>query len=352
MKIKSLYILFFIIVLIHRNSTVVSQNLVINSGFENFIKCPKDPLNNPINLHKVTGWKGWANYFNTCGSIHILPKTGNGYAAIYLFGNSKYLLSGYLQGTLSAPLEKNQKYYFELYARIGTYNAGIWGIDAICVGFNNNEISGNKFIPGFCNEKGKVVVDTVNWTKISGYYTAEGGEKFILIGNPITRENVDIEVLKSYPDKKRMKKEIKWASCNSAIYYFDEITLVPVDSLYLSWNKEKLYDSINNFERFQRLNNLFYEILTEDSLQKLDPIVYIDKIIEESKGPSYINSTEEFKNRLILYSVKFLNYALLKGIAIEEIKNKITILNNSPLGQIALLSLKKNNKVVYKLMEQ
>lgn len=344
-------ILFLIIYSFFFQTSLYSQtNLVINPSFEEYKKCPTAEANNGLYPHKVTGWRG-SYYYNTCGTIIILPRTGNGYSDMNLLGDSKSLLSTRLFGTLSSPLVKNTKYYFEFYVQLANHYAGTWAVDAIGIHFTDKELDyQDTIIPNFCNEKGKCITDTANWTKISGYYTSSGGEKYFVISNFANRENVSILLVDPYKYTKSIKKYTK-VSWNNAHYFIDDVLVIPIDSISKNYAKHKLYDSINDIERFQRLNILLYGVLSEDSLKKLDPNEYFNKIIAESSDISFINRTDEFKNRLLLYAVKFLNYSFINGAPIDTIQNKINIIKDSPFGQLASISIKKKKKVIFELIQ-
>lgn len=67
-----------------------------------------------------------------------------------------------------------------------------------------------QYVPQISNPSGNVLSDTVNWTLISGSFTAAGGERFITIGNflPDSLITIDSFPVWTYPD---------------AYYYIDDV---------------------------------------------------------------------------------------------------------------------------------
>ncbi len=79
-----------------------------------------------------------------------------------------YLVSFYV----SAP--ENCKYKTDA---IGAY------LSTDTIGDNTSNLVLSNYIPQVENTVGNILMDSVNWMLISGYFTAQGGEKFITIGN-------------------------------------------------------------------------------------------------------------------------------------------------------------------------
>ena len=227
---------FLCIIFISLSFKVNCQNLIINPSFEEYTKCPKAKLNNYIYTHDLNGWSGNGFYLNKCGYYNKEPRTGNGMVELVLFSNTPYLKPTTLIGTLNGPLIREQYYYFEMYVCYSTLSTGLWAIDAIGVGFvENSKKIDSVFDAQISNPKGKIITDSVNWTKIAGYYRAKGNEKYIVIGNFTSRKQVNYQTIRPSQDKRGIKKEYRTKSFNNASYYFDDLLLKPVsDSLYIS----------------------------------------------------------------------------------------------------------------------
>jgi hypothetical protein len=176
-----------------------AQNLVPNYSFENYTSCPtyEGQLNNaypwihPSNL----GFGYFADLFNECNvftqsvpnnfSGYQNANTGLGYAGIFTYGRNSE--REYLQTQLTSALIAGVVYRVEMYVSPSEH-FGI-GIDEIGMYISNNPISGTgnlnplPYIPQIKNPTNNLILDTVGWTLISGYYTALGGEDYITIGN-------------------------------------------------------------------------------------------------------------------------------------------------------------------------
>jgi hypothetical protein len=224
--------------------------LIVNPGFEEYTKCPRDKLNNHLAPHGVKGWayNGW--YWNTCGVYYKEPHSGNGVAMLDFFHQTPYVRDIGMVGTLCSALVKDQCYYFEMYVCLfNEWKKGIIAIDAICVGFiENNKIKLTDTVRDgqIYSPKGKIISDTLNWTKISGYFKAKGNEKYIIIGDFKPRKEVNYQMINPYTNKKEIKKDYKNESYNNADYYIDDLLLRPVnDSIYLSDSCNLLNPTIN-----------------------------------------------------------------------------------------------------------
>lgn len=192
-----------------------SQNLVPNSSFETFSKCP--PYLGQI--HLADFWDSPNNnttdYFHTCSPVadgvgvpdnelgKQTPATGEGYAGIRLWvpnipGNPVY--REYLAIELSSPLEAGKRYFARLKTSLAenstfaTDGLGMWLSDSV---FSNKRVY--LVQPQIANPAGNLLDDTEEWTSISGVFTALGGENYLMIGNFQTNEDmVRVELHKDY----------------------------------------------------------------------------------------------------------------------------------------------------------
>jgi gliding motility-associated-like protein len=94
----------------------------------------------------------------------------------------------YLQVRLNSPLQENKQYNIEFFVscidstnyaidRIGMY------ISDTIVWLAYSDYHVLPFVPQISNPEYNFITDTANWVKISGIYTAHGGEQYITIGN-------------------------------------------------------------------------------------------------------------------------------------------------------------------------
>ncbi|MCU0391898.1 MAG: OmpA family protein [Thermoflexibacter sp.] len=203
-----------------------AQNLVSNPSFETYEHCltreelSKIQFNIPsLKLAKVEDWTcpsqtGTADYFHACFDTTIsdrkqllhekslmwgMPSNNNGfqyarsgkaYAGIYVFatlfkkdGNYKE----YLSGRLTSPLKKGKTYHVSFWCNlsdksdIAIHQLGLYFSEKKVVYPDSFSIN-LPFKPQVINKDKRFLVDKEHWTKVEGKYTAQGGEKYILIG--------------------------------------------------------------------------------------------------------------------------------------------------------------------------
>lgn len=188
--------------------TIKAQtNLVPNGSFEEYYNCPGGG-----NLQLWA--KNWyapnfalgdsPDYFHVCATNpqvgvpqnnrgYQIPKTGNAYAGFYARGNNDG--REYLQVELTKPLQVGKKYAVQFYLNLPDGVAfSVWNIGMY---LSNTAISSpliNNYVlnvtPQILNEEGNFL-NWTDWTEVQGEYTAQGGEKFITIGNFYTEVNTD-----------------------------------------------------------------------------------------------------------------------------------------------------------------
>ncbi len=182
----------------HKATAQQQNNLVPNSSFEEYTNCPDN--NNLYNIlnSKPDYWykpdRRGAGYLNVCTNNQPLdgipynrlnghisyqyPKTGVAYFAMYYANNVNYL--DYIQVKLLDSLKQNKRYYAEYY--VSLVNTVNWGCNNIAMLFTNNMMYAdtiNKSLllanPQIVDYGNPIVTDTMGWVKISGIFTAQGG---------------------------------------------------------------------------------------------------------------------------------------------------------------------------------
>ncbi len=223
------------------NTSLAQQNLVPNGSFEEYWECPTsystpgDPQ-----FEKCKYWfmptQGTSDYMNTCANpsyIIGIPLNasgyqysfdGNGYAGLFALHISIISPDNYreyIQTKLIECLVNNTEYYFEFYACRGDrQNIAIDRIGAL---FTDYAISRNDpnpiiTIPQIESPRYQILDDTVNWTKISGTFVANGGECYLTIGN--FRSTEETNYVWTHPE---------WED-DYAVYFIDGISLIEVES--------------------------------------------------------------------------------------------------------------------------
>ena len=182
---------------------LLSGNLVSNSSFEDYTSCP----NIFSQICFASPWSdgkncmGSSDYLHTCSTDFFIqnnlitnsPHTGNGCAGIFLYLNPTMFNNyrEYLEVKIKNKLVTNKKYCCNFYTVLSSFasniaieNIGIF-ISKNYVSSYNPNISGAMLIDSIpqINNKNGIIIDTVNWIKISGIFEAYGGEEYITLGN-------------------------------------------------------------------------------------------------------------------------------------------------------------------------
>ena len=222
--VKKLIILFILIISALQNKA--QTNLIPNPSFEYFTQCQTG----------TGGLKYAVPWFQACsgggGSSDLCaygcpwypyfqkPRTGNAYAAAVLFFTTYTQYREYLEVTLIDSLIGGKSYYFELYTSL--VNKANYAISDICACFTKDSLNIDSLRPHPCpgvlfkNPDGNYITDTVNWVKISGVFTANGGEKFVTIGNLFKTEQTHYIQLDTI---------VTWDS----YYFFDDVALYEIN---------------------------------------------------------------------------------------------------------------------------
>lgn len=178
-------------------------NLVPNPGFEIYSTCPQYPPDG--NIDRAFPWfQPWNNYnssdfYNSCDTVDQnmsvpfnflgfqYPHSGNGYSGILCYYQpSPNNGREYLEIELSSPLLFGNTYDISFYANSANFSQ--FAVDNFGIAFSDSIIlfalQSTALINMNCVLCSSVIVDdTLNWTHISGKYVAQGGEKFMLVGN-------------------------------------------------------------------------------------------------------------------------------------------------------------------------
>ena len=212
--------------------TIEGQNLVNNPSFETYSRC------GVMNVNDLSGLPNWhtiapgtADYHHVCGD----PNTGasvpnnwlgyqkpyDGHAYIGIFCFMKTVLSReYVQTRLISPLIAGQRYRISFFISLSDYSS--FAVNNIGAVLSNDSINLRDssslgifhLIPAINTTE--IIYDTVNWTKVTGVYKANGGEQFLVLGN-------------FYPDEKT-SVELLMGTAGYSYYYIDAVSVIPLDA--------------------------------------------------------------------------------------------------------------------------
>ncbi len=179
-----------------------AQNLVLNPSFEDTISC----TGTYAMQCKYWYWAtyGSPDYFSEqpdifCGTSYV-PQSGAGYqyartgiAYVGLAVFTEHINPNqinrreYVGGELSDTLKQGHEYCVSFYVSVAEElkyvvdGIGLYlSVDSAVDYTINTNLS---FVPQISNPAGNIIYDTLNWVQISGTYIANGGEKYLTIGN-------------------------------------------------------------------------------------------------------------------------------------------------------------------------
>lgn len=119
------------------------------------------------------------------------PKTGRNYIinGIYLFPNTPQSKRTYARNTLKQTLQTGKTYCVKFYWSVT--NQSSCGVDGLGAYFGDNTLDTitksdspiTYLMPQVQNPTGNMLTDTLNWTLFTGTFTANGTEKYMMIGN-------------------------------------------------------------------------------------------------------------------------------------------------------------------------
>jgi len=178
---------------------VNGQNLVPNPGFEHYSSCPvfASQLDSAVPWFNPSA--GTPEFYHACAAYSSgvsvpqqytggfqYARTGSGYAGLFTYRTDIPDMREYAEISLQSPLVAGSCYYFEMYVnQPNNFSVVTDGFGALLVEGEYHLNSGkviNK-IPQIDNPAGNLLQDSAGWMKISGYFTAKGGENHLIIGN-------------------------------------------------------------------------------------------------------------------------------------------------------------------------
>lgn len=203
--------------LLHSTAAIAQTpgNMVYNPSFEDYSRCPQkiDALGI---MTEVDAWwqptKGSSDYFNACAKRDCSvprnkmgvqePHDGLAYCGIYC---SQENYREYIQTQLKQPLQKGQRYRVSFWvsladksphavASLGALfteemiaDTASWEIltdrETIDINDAQQQTIATWLQPQVSNSKDSVLADSKGWHEICGEFVAQGGERYLTIGN-------------------------------------------------------------------------------------------------------------------------------------------------------------------------
>ena len=237
----------------------VVKNLVPNGSFENYRK-KSGSIKQAIPWQQIASVDYYQQPLSNDTSIQKGARTGTCYAGLRF--QKKY--KEFLQVKLADALHRGTTYEFEMYIRLAFWsNTSLKSFGALFskAGYKSQgDVIKSSVIDTICKKGG--FINGYQWFKISGKYLADGGEKYLTIGNFSAKVKADVVRMN------RFKFGFK-----EAYYFVDDISLVKAKEVIEkvkveivgSFNANEDTDSVlvvkNNIKVGEKvtLKNIFFE---------------------------------------------------------------------------------------------
>lgn len=209
------------------------QNLVKNCDLEVILGCPSNHGQITLCEHWSSPGQGTSDFVHACNSgNYSVPSnqwgyqdaySGNGMMHLILYYSTNGQYREYMQGKLACELQAGETYVVSFF--VSCADDSRFALDGIGAYFSVDPLQQGGPIqdeviplPGEVhvrNPIGHVVDNKDDWVEIHGNYVAQGGERYITIGNFMYDDELTLETFSSYD-----------ASIGS--YYFDMISVEPL----------------------------------------------------------------------------------------------------------------------------
>ena len=252
-----------LLTLLHCNilQAQTTGNMVFNPSFEEHSHCP-DRIDALGIMDGVDAWwqptKGSSDYFHACGGRECLtprnkmglqePHSGQAYCGIYC---SKENYREYLQTELKEPLQAGHRYRVSFWVSladkspfaIATLGAlftkerisdTTWNIlmnnESTDLGNGQKQVIATHYKPQVVNPSRYILIYMDQWNKITGDFVAEGGERFLTLGN-----------FNSFNHSNVVETRAENTVLSGAYYYIDDVSVECLDCTDIP----RLADSVN-----------------------------------------------------------------------------------------------------------
>lgn len=216
-----------------------AENLVPNGSFESLDKDPKK-------LGSIEDAKGWYSPTGVRADLFVpskkspdvdVPlniygkedaKDGSNYAGIVGYSYNDKMPRTYLSTKLSVPMKKGTRYCVQFnvsMAEASKYSSNQIGMNISKKAFGTEEKVSIIDKASVLQETNKIFDAPYGWEQVCGIYEAEGGEKYITIGNFNTNEDTKNE-------RNKKAADIKVAQIIAAFYYIDNVVITLIDDTH------------------------------------------------------------------------------------------------------------------------
>jgi len=381
---KIRYLRIILIVFLFYNQATLSQNLVPNPSFEEFLDFKTD---NKSSWHKLqnSDTPDYFNFGNAESSNNIFneyiggtyPKSGVAFVGIFCLRINPHRniknIREFIESPLTKHLEKDSVYKIELSlfldeeSNIAIKNFGILFSESTMQSDNDLRLFAIKpqieFNSSFLDNRD-------NWITLQAFYKAAGTEKYLVIGN--FRSDKTAITKKNIPAVRKGKRE-KWGLSQSekASYYsIDDVVVEKVtiqNEIQLSEETKTpvLQDTFKieeiGIDSAIILNNVFFEFNKYDLLpgsnteiNKLNYLMSTNPAIKiRIEGHTDNIGSYQFNLNLSLKRVESVaNYLISKGINPQRIELAAFSYNYPIASNQSEEGRKQNRRVAFKITEK
>lgn len=309
-------------------SCCIAQNLVPNGDFEQFDTCQTGAGQ----LYRVRHWTSpisplavsSPDYYNACNSNPLFgvptnsagfeyAYSGVAYVAICTGAKSAFNMNGnfreYLQVELLDTLTTGRVYCLQFYVSACdsvNYASNNMGTFFSPEAINNTCGVGGcnlPYVPQFENSLSNSLNSNNGWIKVSGTYTAQGGEKYLVIGNFRDSSSTQMTLTNWTTNMNR----------SFAVYYVDDVSLTFCDTTTAILDK-RIKSAIRIYPNPS--NGIFYVELNTDEAVALEIFDAIGNLVYQKKYYKSSDSPIDISNHSNgIYLLKF-----SKGIDHQQVK--------------------------------
>ncbi|MBE2209105.1 MAG: gliding motility-associated C-terminal domain-containing protein [Saprospiraceae bacterium] len=240
----------------------MSQNLVPNHSFEEYRLCPAQEADFVGFVKDWTTYYSTPDYFNLCGYfpsiIESQPYEGRGMIGLRFYNNLARFSNfqrEYAHTRLLDSLKADTVYYAAFWINQARFGYGIdrYGLFFSRDPFNQVPASGMLMATPQIENRDGLIMQFDTWHKISGCFTAQGGERYMGIGNFYSDEQTDTisvignaQVNYAYVDNIVVRSLSPWLPRDTVVCVKDFVYKLPKSNDALvsyKWNGVEL-DSI------------------------------------------------------------------------------------------------------------
>lgn len=266
---------------------LVAQNLVPNGGFENMYFCPYRYQFRPENFGPVdwsSATKGTPDHYSSCtvGEFSVpknwagvsKAKEGRSYVGIYggeCATQTRY--REYLQCELKEPLRQGEEYTLEFHFRLSSYS--MCAIDRMGAALSREKIF-EDHDKTLSLPHQQIILDTTtlnySWTKASFKITAQGNERFLIIGNFSPAEHTNFVPITNQELRDPQLEGV-------AYYYIDDVSLNAPKTI----QPDSISEPVLTFETVVLFFEFDQSTITTDEQSKLTRLIKFLKKNNQSK---------------------------------------------------------------------